>query len=64
VYFLENDGDCRSLKSVPKAGGTVVTMATGLPGPATGFAQGNNLDVDGTDVFVGTYAGKIFKVSK
>ena len=64
VYFLENDGDCRALKSVPKVGGTVVTMATGLPGPSTGFAQGNNVDVDATDVFVGTYAGKIFKVSK
>ncbi len=64
VYFLENDGDCRSLKSVPKAGGAAVTMATGLPGPSTGFAQGNNVDVDATDVFVGTYAGKIFKVSK
>ncbi len=64
VYFLENDGYCRALKSVPKAGGAAVTMATGLPGPSTGFAQGNSVDVDATDVFVGTYAGKIFKVSK
>ncbi|MEZ4223362.1 MAG: hypothetical protein R3B13_20620 [Polyangiaceae bacterium] len=64
VYFLENAGDCRTLMAVPKAGGAAVALATGLPGSASGLEQGNNLDVDATDVFVGTFAGKIFKVSK
>ena len=64
VYFLEIDGDCRSLKSVPKSGGTVATLATGLPGKDSSLEQGNHIAVDATDIFVGTFSGSIFKISK
>ncbi len=62
LYFLETAGDCRTLKRVPKAGGPAVILATGLPGPAS--EQSNHIAVDATDVFVGTYSGSVFKISK